>query len=180
MGNPESGPEYLWFLDALVQVRVAYADGVDGISALDFRAPFGTAPPLHVYHTQDEVFHVLDGEVTWRIGSEDVAYGPGDTVLAPKEIRTHTALTRATAPDGWPLPLAETSRDSFERSPGRPTAPIYPSRRGRRAEPWPRNPRPAAELMATRPAKHSLVRRGARSVSWERGLPDELQQRLEA
>jgi quercetin dioxygenase-like cupin family protein len=67
-------------------VKVSSSDGDDGICVLEFRAPAGAATPLHVHHTHDEVFHILEGEVTWRVGEDDIACRPGDTLLAPKQI----------------------------------------------------------------------------------------------
>src|SRR5262245_17155572 len=83
-----------WFLDTLVHVRVAHADGEDGISILDSTARRGDSPPLHVHRTEDEVFYVLEGEVDVRIGDETVTAGAGDVLLAPKGV-PHTYLVRS-------------------------------------------------------------------------------------
>ena len=59
----------LWFLGQLVTVRVSTSDGKDGISVLEHRIPHGFSPPLHLHRTEDEVFHVLEGE--FRIKVQD-------------------------------------------------------------------------------------------------------------
>jgi mannose-6-phosphate isomerase-like protein (cupin superfamily) len=53
------------------------------ISAIEISAPAGwEGPPLH-HHAFDEAFYVLDGELTFQLGDELVAAGPGAFVFAP-------------------------------------------------------------------------------------------------
>jgi mannose-6-phosphate isomerase-like protein (cupin superfamily) len=40
--------------------------------------------PLHVHHTDDEAWYVLDGVLRFRIGEEIFEAGPHSAVLAPK------------------------------------------------------------------------------------------------
>ena len=84
-----SPTEYLWFLDTLVCVRVSHRDGTDQISVLEHAARRGDSPPLHVHVNEDEVFHILEGEFRFQIGTEQLHGGAGDTVLAPKGVH-HT------------------------------------------------------------------------------------------
>src|SRR5881409_16634 len=53
----------LWFLDTLVTFPVSHADGVDGLSVMESLARRGDSPPHHVHHTEDEAFHLLEGEL---------------------------------------------------------------------------------------------------------------------
>ena len=46
----------LWFLNTRVLIRVSYQDGADDISVLEHWAALGDSPPLHVHHSEDEVF----------------------------------------------------------------------------------------------------------------------------
>ena len=86
MPNPT---EYLWFLETLVCVRVSHRDGGDRISVLEHAARRGDSPPLHVHLNEDEVFHILEGEFRFQIGTDERNGQAGDTVLAPKGVR-HT------------------------------------------------------------------------------------------
>ena len=61
----------LWFLNTLHTVRVSHDEGEDGISVMESLAPHGDSPPLHVDRTEDEIFHVLDGELRVRAGDSD-------------------------------------------------------------------------------------------------------------
>ena len=45
--------EQLWFLDPLVTIRVARAEGADGMSVLESLARHGDSPPLHIHHTDE-------------------------------------------------------------------------------------------------------------------------------
>jgi mannose-6-phosphate isomerase-like protein (cupin superfamily) len=101
----------LWFLNALVTVRVPHDEGEDGISVLESLAPHGESPPLHVHQTEDEVFHVLEGELRVHAGDTEVTIGAGETILGPKGV-PHTY--RVESPEGarW---LVITRRGDFER-----------------------------------------------------------------
>lgn len=66
----------IWFLNTLVHVRVAHADGNDGLSILEHRAPFGDSPPLHIHHTEDEALLILDGELRVQVANDSSRHGP--------------------------------------------------------------------------------------------------------
>ena len=76
--------EQFWFLNTLVTVRLGVSESQDGISVLEHQAPFGDSPPLHIHHTEDEVFHILEGEFRFQLSGEQQRHGPGAIVLAPK------------------------------------------------------------------------------------------------
>ena len=103
--------EQLWFLNTLHTIRVRHDEGEDGISLMESLAPHGDSPPLHVHHTEDETFHVLEGELRIRAGDADVTIGPGETLLAPKGV-PHTY--RVESPEGARF-LVVTTRGDFER-----------------------------------------------------------------
>jgi mannose-6-phosphate isomerase-like protein (cupin superfamily) len=100
----------LWFLDALVTIGVGTDDGDDGISVLESLAPRGESPPLHIHHDEDEVFHILEGELRFRVGDDELRAGPGETLLAPKRV-PHTYRVESER-GRW---LVTTTRGDFER-----------------------------------------------------------------
>jgi quercetin dioxygenase-like cupin family protein len=55
-----------------------------------------TGPPLH-RHDFDEGFHVLEGELTFRLGDELSTAGPGELVFAPRGA-VHTLANRSERP----------------------------------------------------------------------------------
>jgi quercetin dioxygenase-like cupin family protein len=101
----------LWFLDTLVTVRAAHDEGQDGVSLIESSAPYGDSPPMHVHHTEDEVFHVLEGELRLQAGDREIWLRPGQTLVAPQGT-PHTY--RVESPDGarW---LIVTTHGDFER-----------------------------------------------------------------
>ena len=100
-----------WFLNTAVTVRVSESDGHDGVSILEHRVPYGDSPPLHIHHTEDEIFHILEGEFRFVSQDQEQRIGPGDIRLAPKGV-PHTY--RAESPKGGRF-LTVTVHGDFER-----------------------------------------------------------------
>ena len=46
----------------------------------------GAEPPLHTHDTEDEVFYVLEGEVTFHCGGHDFHVATGGTMVLPMGI----------------------------------------------------------------------------------------------
>jgi len=103
--------EQLWFLNTLHTVRVRHNEGEDGISVMETLASHGDSPPLHVHQTEDEIFHVLEGQLRMRAGDADVTIGAGETLLAPKGV-PHTYRVESREGARW---LVITTRGDFER-----------------------------------------------------------------
>src|SRR5215831_17654946 len=81
-----SAANLIWFLNSLVTVHVSCGDAQDGISVLEHFVPHGFSPPLHVHRTEDEVFHVLEGEVRVRVRDQEHRLRVGDSLLTPKGV----------------------------------------------------------------------------------------------
>ncbi len=103
--------ETFWFLDGLMRIHVASDATANGISVIEHSVPQGSSPPLHVHHNEDEIFHVLAGEVRFLVDGSEVYARQGDTVLAPKG-RPHSFVATSAAGARW---LLTTCRGDFER-----------------------------------------------------------------
>lgn len=80
--------EHLWFLGALVTIKVP-GEAVDGqCAAIEFLMSHHTSPPRHT-HPEDETFIMLDGEMTFVAGDQRFACGAGATWTVPRGIE-HT------------------------------------------------------------------------------------------
>jgi len=101
----------LWFLDALVTIRVSTSAGQDGISVLEHRMPYGSSAPLHLHRTEDELFQILEGEYRVKVQDQEQRVGPGAILHAPKGV-PHTY--RVESPQGGRC-LTITVRGDFER-----------------------------------------------------------------
>jgi len=111
--------ESLWFLNTLVRIGVASAQGPDALSAIEHRVPHGDSPPLHSHASEDELFHILEGQFRFQLGDRQLLAGPGAMLLAPKGV-LHTY--RAESPGGGRF-VTVTRGDDFEqfvRKAGRP------------------------------------------------------------
>jgi len=60
-------------------------------------APGREGPESHVHQDEDDVFYVLDGELTFKLASGDVAAPAGTFVLVPPGVE-HTFANRTATP----------------------------------------------------------------------------------
>jgi len=109
----------LRFFNTLVHLRVSDVDGNDSISVLEHWAPFGDSPPLHIHHDEDEVFHVIDGELRFQVGDRELRLWKGETVIAPRGI-PHTYRVESTGGGRFLTVTGNRSFERFVRSIGQP------------------------------------------------------------
>ena len=100
----------LWFLGTAVWIRASADVGRNGLSVLESLAPQGDSPPLHVHAREDELFHVVSGELLLEVGGEELRLAEGETVLAPAGV-AHTYRVES-AEARW---LVVTVGGEFER-----------------------------------------------------------------
>ena len=100
----------LWFMDTRVSIVVPAASGEDRLSVIKHWAPYGNSPPLHIHDTEDEVFHVLEGQVQFNVDGATVTVTAGQTIMAPKGI-PHSYLVVSEGGAKW---LTMTSPGDFE------------------------------------------------------------------
>lgn len=74
----------LWFLDSLAYIRVSAQDGTDSVSVIEMLAPRGSSPPLHVHLEEDEIFHVIEGELRVLVDGKEATLRRGETALGPR------------------------------------------------------------------------------------------------
>ena len=81
-------------------------------------APRGDSPPLHVHLAEDEIFHILEGEVRFRVADTELVVRAGETMLAPKGV-PHTYLVESER-GRWLVVTARGNHERFVRSVSRP------------------------------------------------------------
>lgn len=89
--------ELFWFKGRLVNVRLSWNAGEDRVSVVEHFMPHGESPPLHIHRNEDEVFHILEGEMLIHVDGTETVARAGETVLAPKG-RPHSF--RVVSPEG--------------------------------------------------------------------------------
>ncbi len=80
---PTGEGEHYHFLNHLATVKVAGGDSATGMSAVEFTAPRGFGPPLHVHTEEDEIMYVIDGRIRLDIGDDSVYADTGTVVSLP-------------------------------------------------------------------------------------------------
>ena len=60
-------------------------------------APGREGPALHVHDDEDDAFFVLEGEIVFGLGDEEISAEPGTFVLVPPGV-PHTFANRTDAP----------------------------------------------------------------------------------
>jgi quercetin dioxygenase-like cupin family protein len=115
----------LWFLDTRVSFPVSHEDGSDGVSVMSQWGPEGHSPPLHVHENEDEIFHLLQGQLSFRVGDELRTLEAGETVLAPKRV-PHTFVVESAGGAAWLVVTAHGDFERFVRSCARHGGPAAP------------------------------------------------------
>jgi quercetin dioxygenase-like cupin family protein len=69
-----------------ISILLSSADTGGQFAAWEGELKPGGEPPLHVHHTNDETFFVLEGEVHLMVGEEIIKAPAGSVVFAPRGI----------------------------------------------------------------------------------------------
>ena len=77
----------IWSFNMLMDVKATAEETGGALSVIDSWLTAAANPPLHVHHTADEAFFVLEGEVEFFLeGTEPRRAGPGDFVFGPRGV----------------------------------------------------------------------------------------------
>ncbi len=82
---PQAGEAWWWFGGlALIKLTGKHTEG--RFSLIEMLWPPNLEVPLHVHSREDELFHVLEGKISYRIGESRFEASPGHTLFAPRNI----------------------------------------------------------------------------------------------
>src|SRR4051794_36411329 len=94
---PDGGTKINLFphLELLFKVR---GDEIDGsFDYFEIKVGYLEGPPVHTHPHQFETFHVLEGELTIKLGDDLVTAREGDFVMVPKGmVHTYANLKKGT------------------------------------------------------------------------------------
>jgi len=79
------GRSYSWY-KYLFTVKAGAAETERGVSFMEFFTRKGDEPPVHVHEEEDEIFYVLDGDLTVRCADESFRVAPNGFVFLPRNI----------------------------------------------------------------------------------------------
>lgn len=81
----------------------------------------GGEPPLHVHAREDEVYYVLEGELTFQRGEERIDATAGDVIVLPRGVvhgfavrSSHARVLLVCTPGGLDAPFRELSAPADE------------------------------------------------------------------
>ena len=86
--------EPFWFLGGQARILIPGSATGGAISVMEFQDPEHHAPPLHIHDGEDEVWTVLDGEVSFFVGDNRYDLQPGDVAFGPRGV-PHAYLVRS-------------------------------------------------------------------------------------
>jgi quercetin dioxygenase-like cupin family protein len=92
--GPGSGSREVWLpwhVLGRAAVKASAADTEGRFSQIEFEDLRGTSPPLHVHHSGDESFYVIEGDIEVVCDGRRLAATSGDYVLIPRG-QAHTYL----------------------------------------------------------------------------------------
>lgn len=78
--------EARWWFGSLAVIKATAADTGGQMTIVEVTEPPGTEAPLHVHHTEDEGFWILEGDVTFYVGDATIHARAGDYVFGPRDI----------------------------------------------------------------------------------------------
>lgn len=73
-----------WFLDLLVFEHRCAPDMKTVV--MEMTLPVGSSPALHVHHSLDDTWYILDGQMVVRCGDDVMVVGAGHWVSMPREV----------------------------------------------------------------------------------------------
>ena len=74
------------FGSRVIDTKVSTLDTNGGLSISELIDVEKGGPSRHLHHEQEEWFYVVEGEYLIEVGDERYELGPGDSVLAPREV----------------------------------------------------------------------------------------------
>lgn len=83
---PESGETVTYGNGSSAELKVTGEQTGGEYAALLYRVKPGDEPPLHTHSREDEMVHVIDGEVTAIVGDAEIPVGPGAYAALPRGV----------------------------------------------------------------------------------------------
>jgi quercetin dioxygenase-like cupin family protein len=134
---PPGEGEHLDFLNHLATIKVPGAAS-GSMSAVEFLGPRGFGPPQHRHEDEDELFVVLDGELRFFAGGDEMVGGAGALAHLPRtvphtfQVMTETARFVVVTASGTAPPRFDAMVSALGSPTDRPVIPepsyIDPSR----------------------------------------------------
>lgn len=89
-----AGAKAFWFLGGKARILIPGSATKGALTVMQFDDTIGHAPPLHVHGGQDEVWVLLDGEVSFFVGDRRHDLTAGQVALGPRGV-PHSYVVRS-------------------------------------------------------------------------------------
>ncbi|TQS39699.1 cupin domain-containing protein [Cryptosporangium phraense] len=86
--------DQFWFLGGKARILIPGEATHGAISVMEFADTEKHAPPLHIHDNEDEIWTVLDGEISFFVGDDRYDLEPGNVALGPRGV-PHAYLVRS-------------------------------------------------------------------------------------
>ena len=84
----------VWWKAGRVTVKAGPDETGGAFAQFEVDDPRGSGPPVHVHHSEDEAFYILEGQVTMFVGDERIDLEAGDYCFGPRGV-PHAYLVRS-------------------------------------------------------------------------------------
>ena len=77
----------VWYNGSLLTFLATGEDTQGQFALIELVARKGNVPPPHVHHREDEIFYLLEGELTVSVGDRIIKATPGTMVFLPRNLQ---------------------------------------------------------------------------------------------
>jgi mannose-6-phosphate isomerase-like protein (cupin superfamily) len=67
-------------------IKISAKDTDGKLTIFEYTGNVKGGPPLHIHHKQDEIFFIVEGEYTFKVGDEIHKLSTGDTIFLPRKV----------------------------------------------------------------------------------------------
>src|SRR5947209_19450059 len=82
----QSLEQSIWYSGWLFTFLATGQETQGQFALMECSARKGNVPPPHIHHREDEVFYVLEGEMTFSVGDRTIKATPGTMVFLPRDV----------------------------------------------------------------------------------------------
>jgi quercetin dioxygenase-like cupin family protein len=118
--SSDAGEAWWWF-GGLAVIKIAGHQTEGRFSLIEAVWPPNLEVPLHVHSREDELFHVLEGRISYRVGDARIEAAPGHTVFAPKNI-PHGFSVTSSQPARYLIVYSPAGFEEFIRESSQPAS----------------------------------------------------------
>jgi quercetin dioxygenase-like cupin family protein len=86
ISTPSQREEAFWWQGGLYRMKARAANTGGSLGLVEASLYGGFGPPLHVHRREDEAFYVIEGEIRFRQGDEELVGGSGTWVWGPRDV----------------------------------------------------------------------------------------------